>query len=147
MGQAVKQADKLLSEIKEVRKTLAQGQAKAEAELQAVTEGYQKALGPLQEELKGLEKELVKLMKVHKGDIFDGIDKVRLEHGFLLYLKELKLKLPKDALARIEAQGLEDGIRISKSLDRAAIEKWSTEKLFLIGGERKLKESFEYEVI
>ena len=37
-------------------------------------------------------------------------------------------------------------VKIVKSLDREAIEKWPDERLFLIGAERKPKEEFNYDL-
>jgi len=45
-----------------------------------------------------------------------------------------------------EEQGFGEVVKIAKSLDREAIEKWPDERLFLIGAERKPKEEYSYDL-
>ncbi|MFA5075621.1 MAG: host-nuclease inhibitor Gam family protein [Candidatus Babeliales bacterium] len=92
------------------------------------------------------EKVLQSLMKKNKAVLFDGTDVVNLPPGSLIHSKVDKISIPKTALAECEAQHFDDVIKIVKSLDRAAIEKWPDAKLVLIGAERKPKEEFSYDL-
>ena len=100
------------------------------------------------------EQELKGLMKKNKGTLFDDstmLDagdscQVNLAAGILLYGKEWKISLHRNALAKVEELGYNDAIKISKSLDRSVIETWPIEKLFMIGGKKRLVEKFDWEV-
>jgi len=50
-------------------------------------------------------------------------------------------------LEKVEELGYNDAIKISKSLDRSVIETWPIEKLFMIGGKKRLVEKFDYELL
>ena len=146
MNDIRKQADEMLKNIGEVLKLRDQIQARADEAMREVTERYGKLLQPLNDRLKEKEKCIIALMKIGKKTFFAGTDIVRLENGVLIYNKEEKVKIPRDAVSRAEAEGLTDAIKIAKSLDRAVVETWPDEKLFLIGAERKLKDKFSYEI-
>lgn len=118
--------------------------AKANAEMEAVLLPYKAFLDALQNDKAVLEKELLSLMKKNKGVLFDGTDVVNLLHGSLIREKGEKVSIPKTALAECEKLKFDDVIKIVKSLDRDAIEKWPDAKLTLIGAERKTKEEFKY---
>jgi hypothetical protein len=88
-------------------------------------------------------------MKTYKHALFDGTDVVALPHGMLVYSRTDKVTIPRDHAAVIAlCEDLEFGeaVKIAKSLDREAIEKWPDERLFLIGAERRPKEEFSYDL-
>ena len=140
------QADEMLMNIGEVLKLRDQIQARADEAMREVTERYGKQIQSFNDRLKEKGKCIVALMKMGKKSFFDGTDIVRLENGVLIYNKEEKISIPRDALTKAEEQGLKDAIKIAKSLDRAVVEKWPDERLFLIGAERKMVETYNYEV-
>jgi len=114
-------------------------------ELRRIDAQYEETIRPLVESRDYAIAQIMKLMKANKAVLFDGTDIVDLEEGRLIHGKEDKVKIPKTALDSCEAQGFTDVVKIVKSLDREAIEKWTDEKLFLIGATRKPKETFNYE--
>jgi hypothetical protein len=85
-------------------------------------------------------------MKSNKIVLFDGTDIVRLVNGSLIHSVADKVSIPRDALAKCEELGFAEVIKIAKSLDRDAVEKWPDERLILIGAERKQKEEFSYDL-
>ncbi|HPN08373.1 MAG TPA: host-nuclease inhibitor Gam family protein [Syntrophales bacterium] len=106
-------------------------------------------LKPFKEDLARDEKALVGLMKAAKKALFTESDVVYLSNGMLLYTKKDKVSIPRDhdaVIAICEQQGFGEVVKIVKSLDREAIEKWPDERLFLIGAERKPKEEFNYDL-
>ncbi|MCE5212966.1 MAG: host-nuclease inhibitor Gam family protein [Deltaproteobacteria bacterium] len=137
-------ANEKLLLMKHLNGRIADLKAKASAEMEAVLLPYKAFLDALQNDKAALEKELTALMKKNKGVLFDGTDVVNLIHGSLIREKGDHVTIPKTALAACEEQGFDDVIKIVKSLDRDAIEKWSDAKLTLIGAERKTKEEFTY---
>jgi hypothetical protein len=138
------QADNLLVYLKSLADDIAAIQAQAESEIAAITVKHSIPLEALHAEQVAAEKELITLMKKNKAVLFAGADVVNLQPGSLIRSKVDKVTIPKTALAECEAQHFDDVIKIVKSLDRDAIEKWPDTKLALIGAERKPKEEFSY---
>lgn len=140
-------ADDILTYMRDVIGGIADLEARANAEMAEVAARYGAWLNPLRDELAAREKEITALMKKNKELLFGGvIDVVNLPHGALIRNKEDKVSIPKTALLACEEQGFKEVIKIVKSLDRDAIEKWPDAKLTLIGAERKPKEEFKYTI-
>ena len=114
--------------------------------MNAVREAHFAGIEPLLSEQKACEKELQAIMKARKGAIFDGRERVELDHGMLVHGREDRVRIPKNALALAEEQGLEEAVKVAKSIDREAVERWPDERLILIGAERKPKDVYSYEI-
>jgi len=139
-------ADRILAQMAERKAALEALEKEAEAEIQAVRAAYASRIRREREWLQGLEGSLIRLMKAQRKVIFGERDKVSLPHGALLHGWEQRTRIPRDALAKIEAAGWTEAIRIVKSLDRAVIEGWPVERLAAIGAERKAVEVYKYEI-
>jgi len=139
-------AEDLLFEIRTLRAEISILEGNAEMEIARVRERYQKQLDPRAGKLRLIEGELLNLMKKEKAEIFAAADKVELTHGFLFFAQGWKVKIPRGALARIEAEGWSEAIRTAKSIDRAIVEAWPEARLAKIGAEKKMAESFSYEI-
>ena len=147
MQEAVlKDADKLFDAIGKATARLQVFEAEAEKEIEGVRAHYARSIDPLRDRLKELDKELIGLMKSRCVPLFDGKDTLKLLHGILLYNKEDKVSIPRDALSKIKGQGWKEAILIAESVDRAVVEKWPDERLVVIGAKRKEKQSYSYEV-
>lgn len=120
--------------------------AEAEASVQVIQANYGAMLAPQQAQLARNVAWLKDTMKSNKAVLFDGTDVVRLVNGSLIHSVADKVSIPRDALAKCEELGFAEVIRIAKSLDRDAVEKWPDERLILIGAERKQKEEFSYDL-
>jgi hypothetical protein len=118
----------------------------ANNDMREITERYEKHHVPLMADVKALEKQLITLMKKERGTFFDGTDVLQLENGALIHESADKVTIPRDALDKCKKLKFLDVIKIAESLDREAIEKWTTEKLLLIGAERKQTETFSYDL-
>ena len=98
-------------------------------------------------------KALVKLMKKKHGDLFGEKDRAELVNGVLFYAREAKVSIPRGKdqkagiIALIEEYGWEEGLVITKDLDRPVIEKWPDEKLAVIGAERKMTDAYTYDLV
>ena len=143
---AQQRANELLEVIGQHKARLESLEAAAERELETVREKYREAIGDLTSRVKGSDKALVAHMKRHKREFFGEGDRLALAAGVLCYMEESRVSIPRNALEEAERWGLTDAIKISKSLDRAAVEQWPVERLTLIGASRKLKESYSYEL-
>jgi len=139
-------ADTTLALIRERKSKIDTLESEAEQAIKTTAEMYQQALSPLKKELESLEKLLIKTMKREKRTLFAGRDIVQLHNGILLYSKEQKVKIPRDALGKVKEAGFTEAVKVAESLDRAIVESWPDEKLFLIGAERKPTETFNYEL-
>jgi len=139
-------ADAKLAHIATFTGELARIQAAAEEEIARIRESRAPAVQYYEDAIAGTEKELIALMKKNKAHLFDGTDHVALENGILLYGREPKVRIPKNAVNKIEAQGWEDGLKRDVKIDREAIGKWPAERLAVIGAVRKEKETYTYEL-
>ena len=147
MQEAVREeADRLLDDIGKITARLKTAEAEAEREIEVVRAHYARSIDPWRDRLKGLDKELLTLMKSRCVPLFDGKDTLKLLHGILLYNKEDKVSIPRDALEKIKGQGWKEAILIAESVDRAVVEKWPDERLVVIGAKRKEKKSYSYEI-
>lgn len=143
------QADDLLENIKAVQGIIDDMTTKYNDAVARLKADCEARLKPFKEDLSRDEKALVGLMKAAKKALFAEADVVYLSNGMLLYTKKDKVSIPRDHAAVIaicEEQGFGEVVKIVKSLDREAIEKWPDERLFLIGAERKPKEEFNYDL-
>jgi len=139
-------ADALLAMIRERKEIIDKITERGNAEMQAVTNRYKAEQEPVAADLHACEKLLIVLMKKKRREFFDGTDVLQLQNGALIHEEGDHVTIPRDALTTCELLGFDDVIKVIKSLDREAIEKWSTEKLLLIGAERKPVESFSYDL-
>lgn len=143
---ALKEADQLLEELAVLKTHLAEIQAEAEAKMKAVRERYDWQVQNAKLEISEREKVLKSLMKIHDPELFDGRDKVDLPHGLLLRSEGYKVRIPRDALKKIEAQGWTEAVKVVKTVDRDVVAKWPESRLVVIGAERRRVVTYEYEV-
>jgi hypothetical protein len=143
---AKERADDLLADIRKKRAAIDKITEWANADMQAITERHKRQQEPLMADVKALEKQLIALMKKECGTFFDGTDVLQLENGALIHESGDKVTIPRDALDKCKKLKFLDVIKTAESLDREAIEKWTTEKLLLIGAERKPTETFSYDL-
>jgi len=139
-------ADDLLKRIGFLQRRLQAKQLEYCAEADAIDEKYAHSFKEFHDAIGQKVKDLKALMKKEKALFFKDADIVSLMNGSLLHHKEDHVTIPKTALEKAEAQGLTDAYKVVNSIDRGAIEKWTDERLVLIGATRKPKETFNYEV-
>jgi phage host-nuclease inhibitor protein Gam len=140
------QADSLLADIRVLGELIAALEAEVQAKIAALTAEYEEKLAPRRLLLASADKALTGLMKAEKKTLFAGGDVVKLPNGSLVREQGYRVTIPRDALGQCEKLGFAEVIKIAKSLDREAIEKWADERLFLIGAERKPATKYSYEV-
>ena len=116
------------------------------AEIARIDEQYAEKIASLRQVFHLEENALFHLMKTHRALVFSNGDIVPLAHGALLRKMGDRVTIPRTALEKCKKLGFGDVVKVAESLDRAAVEKWPDEKLFLIGAERKPREDFEYEI-
>lgn len=141
------QIDDRLRYIGDLTAQIAAVEAEFEQRVADIREQYQQKLDRPKETLAAQEKVLIAYLKQNKSELFNKVEKVTLPHGIVIYTKEPQLKLPKNAVEAIEKLGWNEAIKIAKSVDREMVEKWPIEKIVAIGGDKKPKEKFEYELI
>ncbi len=139
-------ADVTLADIAFTSKRIAALEAEAEQSVQVIMSNYAEMIEPLRAQLSGDIAWLKDTMKSNKAVLFDGTDIVHLPHGSLIRELADKVSIPRDALAKCEVLSFDEVIKITKSIDRDAVEKWPDERLLLIGAERKPKEEFSYDL-
>jgi phage host-nuclease inhibitor protein Gam len=137
------QADDLLESIKAVQGIIDDMTTEYNDAVARLKADCEARLKPFKEDLARDEKALVGLMKAGKRRFSTGRMSFYLPHGMLIYSKKDKVSIPRDhdaVIAICEEHGFGEVVKIAKSLDREAIEKWPDERLFLIGAERKPKD-------
>jgi phage host-nuclease inhibitor protein Gam len=152
---AHEEADRLLQEISECKAVLSRTQAKMNRELAEFNERWAQAMAPLTEHLGALEQQLKGLEKEQQAVLFpvegQGSFSLDLPQGTLLYDKTDYVVKPRkvDVLANLEKYGFEQVIRRSAAVDWDALndkEEWPDEVLSFLGTERKVKETFGYDL-
>ena len=111
-----------------------------------IKEKYNPRISELKETINDLDRKIKRLSKAYKHILFDGTDKCELSQGILFYGKEQKVRIPRDALEKIKEQGWLEGIKTVESINRPVVEKWTDERLAVIGATRLHKEIFSYEL-
>ncbi|RLC25049.1 MAG: hypothetical protein DRH56_06040 [Deltaproteobacteria bacterium] len=139
-------ADAILRDLTRFGNSLRMVREDAEAELERIREKYRPEIDHLETAIKRLDKELKTLMKKSDPDIFDGDEQVALDNGLLLRTEAEKVRIPRDALARIEARGWTEAVRVAKSVDRGVVSQWPDARLAVIGAERRAVVEYNYEI-
>jgi len=139
-------ADGYLSEIAHYKGLIDELDARTAVEMADVKARYDRQMLPVKALMETAITAIMQTMKFNKAVLFDGTDVVRLPNGSLIHHVAEKVSIPRDALARCEELGFDEVVKIAKSLDRDAVEKWPDERLILIGAERKPKEEFSYDL-
>lgn len=148
-GDAAMRADDLLSIIAAATRGVEALTGEYNAALERLTAEYDARLSPLREELAAAEKALRALMKTSRATLFAGGDIVYLSNGTLVYHKDDRLVIPRNhdsVIAACEALGYDDVVKVSKSLDREALNRWPDDQLALVGLHRKPREQFSWKV-
>jgi hypothetical protein len=146
MDKVLERAEMLLTQIAAAEDQIAWQERRIEEEMQAVRARNEGPLAKFKQVRDAYEKELIKLMKKHKTKLFDETDQVDLKMGILLHGEEDKVKIPRNALEKIKAQGWKEAVKTVESVDREVVQKWPDERLVVIGAERKPVETFSYEI-
>lgn len=145
-GEVLRQADQLLAEIRVRQEEMSALEVEMLERIAKIRAEYEEELTPYRVLIAGADKALMQIMKMERQILFEKTDVVNLANGSLIRSEGYRLTIPRDALEKAEQQGFTDVIRIAKSLDRDAVEKWDKEKLDLIGAERKPATKYSYEV-
>jgi len=146
------EADRLLAAVAEAQAEKARIDALVEAEFTKVRGCWQGQMDAISNRLAYLGQKIETLEKEHQAVFFDlpglGSCSLDLPHGTLLYAKEEYVVKPRkvDVLGNLRVYGLQCGIRKVESVDWDVLATWPDERLALAGTERRVKETFGYEV-
>ena len=97
--------DERLKQLGEVTRKFEEYQSVAEYEIERIRSQYSEKFSEYKAKIKDLDKDIKRLVRKNKTEVFDGKDQVTLEYGILLWGKEKKVSIPRDALEKIEGQG------------------------------------------
>ncbi len=143
---AIERAKELLAAIAETKTTLEAMVRVRDEAVKALTDDYAKRIAPVKAQLDGLDKELKALMKAEQAEIFDGGDKVELAVGTLICTSALHTTIPRNALEKIKELGWTEAVIVEERVNRKVVQGWPDEKVVAIGGGRKIKTTFGYEL-
>ena len=142
---AQKRADKLLGELAAVEAQAKTIYDEYQEKIEALSIDQSEVLEPLNERIREIKNELAEHLRSEKCNIFtDGLDKIRMTNGSVMFAIVKKLRIPKRAMEIIEEHGWLDAIRTTKQIVREVVEKWPVEKLAVIGATRKEAEEFKW---
>jgi phage host-nuclease inhibitor protein Gam len=142
-------ADDLLCEILEGDEIIKRLMTEYEAEKKRMDEAFAAKIAPIEGGRDLAVKGLTALMKQGKAEIFRDGDMVYLKHGSLIRSLSHPVAFPRShdpIIAAMEACGFNDAVKIKKSLDKDAVEKWPDDKLARVGLTRKEAEEFSYDL-
>lgn len=145
----LERADGLLCEIAETEENIKYLMEAYEIEKKRLDESYAAKIAPFEADRDQYKKDLVALMKKNKEEIFQDGNLVYLKHGSLIHDISHPVAFPRShdpLIALLEAGGFTDVVKIKKSLDKDAIEKWTDAQLALVGLTRKELEEFKYDL-
>ena len=142
-----READLLLAAIGETRREVAAFKAEADKELAQVKSRHKARIDAGRASLARMEKTLERLSRTHKRTLFVDGDRCQLAHGSLVHAVG-------EAVRRARGVGVEllkeldylDAVAVTERVDWDVIDTWPDEKLAAIGTERKVKETFSYEL-
>ena len=143
---AFKEAEWILSQIREFKKRKEEVENKAEKEIEKIKRKYEPELKILSSNIEEMERRLRDLCKKEKAVLFSRSDRVDLPSGSLIYHAKWWVRRARGVLKRLKELGITNAIKVTETVRWDVIEKWPDEKLFLIGTERILKEEFSYEI-
>lgn len=145
--QILAKADELLERIADAGADQAWFQENFDHALEVLNARFAESMKEAKDRGEAAAKALTKHAKAHKDKLFTATDRVDLEHGALIYSKGEHVVRAKGVTVEVlqELDYLE-GIKMELSVDWDEIGTWPDEKLTAIGTQKKLKESFGYEL-
>lgn len=117
--------------------------------IKEAAERYREALAKCREQIKQAEAGLQQLMKGCSHIFFAAGDIHALASGSLLRQEEEKVTIhgkKDEVVARLEAAGWLEAVKVEKTFDRDLISGWPEERLAAINAERKKVETFNYDL-
>jgi len=141
------QADRYLAEIQTRTAEIKRMSEEAEAQIESIRTNFRERLQAEEILLSSAETCLKQVMKMNRKVLFTGTDIVYLHCGELVYSLTHPVAFPRihvPLIALLEAKGLKDVVKVKKSLDADAIEKWDEDQLAVVGLTRKNVEEFKY---
>jgi phage host-nuclease inhibitor protein Gam len=144
-SEALRKADRMLEEISGVISDMERIRAQAEAEIARATEPFREPIEQLKDRLKGLDKGIRSFAKAQQAPIFEGKDRAYLDHGELIHTVGERVKKAKGVLEALERLGFDEAVIVDKSVDWDELDKWTDERLALVGTERVPIDEFSYE--
>ena len=139
--------DDALRDIRECQHALTELEVEQARRIDAVKEECKKSALPLQNRIKRLEKDVKEFVDAHRAEMA-GKSRT-LTFGTVGYRRSSQLKLNlsvEDTIALLEALGHPELVRITKTLDKAALQRQPSELLDQIDAYIKTTDGFAYDV-
>lgn len=138
-------ADELLREIAQSHAAITALRVELQARLDAVIAEYKDGIDALSARLDSADHAVRRFAKRHSEELFAESDRVELRYGALMHAVERRVRRTRDMLERLESLGAVEAIKIAKSVDWDAVDKWPDERLVEAGTERVRKDVYCYE--
>lgn len=148
-GEAAVRADDLLGHIADATRDMSALTEEYQDALARLKDEYEARVSPLRGELAEAEKAILALMRSSRAALFGDSDMAYLSNGTLLYHREDRLVIPRNhegVIAACEELGLDEVVKISRSLDRDALSRLPDDQLALVGVRREGRERYSWKV-
>ena len=146
MTPEIKTAELLLAEITKNQESLEYVKRELDEKIKPYIDRYSEIIAEIAAKIAADETALEKHVIKYQAAIMAGEDRVDLATGSLLLKIEKRVKRVKKMLENLKAAGFVDAIKTVESVNWDELEKWDTEKLGLVGAEKKDKLIFGYEI-
>lgn len=143
-------ANEAVRRLAEIERLEAKSSAVMNQEIDKVKLHYETEMKPLSDERKQIEKDLAVFAKANRID-FQGKQSKVLAFGVLMFRKSKAMTIHSvvntvAALERIYGADANEYLKVTKKVEKDALEKLNDEELAQIGCSRKEKETFAYEI-
>ena len=140
------EAEALLLNIAKSQESLESLKKEMDAQIKPILERFENNIKATSTKIADDEKSLEKLVIANREIIMGDADRLDLKTGSLLLKIEKRVKRIKQMLLNLKKVGFTDAIKTVESVNWDELEKWDSEKLALVGTEKKDKTIFGYEI-
>jgi phage host-nuclease inhibitor protein Gam len=142
-----KQAEGALAEMAALERKMAQAKLTMQEECDEAKAKATDIITPLEARYKSLDAALKKWATMNKSVLFVDRKTLDFAFGVVGFIASTKIKQMNgvsetDTLAKLKQFGFTDGIRITESPDKEAMEKWPEDRLALVGCVRRTADNW-----
>ena len=143
-----KQAEGALAEMAALERKVAQAKLTMQEECDAAKARACEIITPLESRYKELEAALKKWATMNRSELFAERKTLDLAFGVIGFLASTKIKQMNgvseaETLAKLKSFGFTDGIRVTETPDKEAMEKWPEDRLALVGCIRRITDNWQ----
>ncbi len=146
------EANETIREIGEVKRVIAEIENRMNDDIAEIKAGAAEDAAPHRSRLEALENGIYAFAEVKKDELFDEKKRsLKLDFGVIGYRRSHEIATQKGftwktVLAKLKELAFNEAIRTKEEPDKDVMNGWPTERLHLVGCEKKEKDTFWYEI-